>query len=280
MKWLLFLFPLLLHAQVNLRDPAFIAAAAGGSAGPTSIPPVLGFTMWIDPSDLTTVYTNYTGTTNGTVSDIIRRVADKSVSGTNFIVADGEGNVGFLATNLCTTALAMFRSAYFITSNLTTLGISSGNDLTVFCIMRGSNTIGGSFNTLWEYGGNASHYFAYRKNNAAFQMTIVDASTGTPSLVGDTCTNGFVYAMCAQISTNTLRQWTGLHQVTPDTTYGPTAINTTSKKMGLGHLWGFGGNIWDGAWGEFIVYNRFLTTLEVTNVQNYLITKWGAKTTN
>lgn len=283
MKWLLFLFPLLLHAQVNLRDPAFIARTIIATTVATSIPPVLDFSMWLDFSDTTSLYTNVAGTSNALPNDRVMRVRDKSTNGTNYVVAEAIGTGGTLRlTNMYSgTVTSGVAGGFFITSNLTTLGSSNNGALTVFAVVKpwlqsaGTDASG----PLWMLGAQSSSVGqTYRRNAGANQMELTDGSVGTPALRPELFTNRVAYAWCAQVDTvgDTYMVWTGYSKTNVAFT-GSLTMDPGVRKMCLGQLWAFGSWQYYCDWGEFIVYPRQLSGLEVTNVMDYLIPKFGAR---
>lgn len=284
MKWLLFLFPLLLHAQVNLRDPAFIARARGGSTVTTSIPPVLDFSMWIDPSDVTSLYTNFpVGTSNAAIGDLVGYMRDKSANGTNSFTVEASGLRGQYLTNQFTNSSSWIGSVElgaFITVTNTSMGASNTGALTVFMVAKPTVTGTDSSGPAWIIGANASGPSqTLRRNGNNNRLQITDWGTGTPEVTATPdYTNGNFYAWCAQVDTvgDTYTLWTGYTKT--NVAYTGGIALTSGQRMCVGRLWGFGSWNFHGSMGEFIVYPRQLTGLEVTNTMDYLIAKWFART--
>lgn len=280
MKWLLFLFPILLHAAVNLRDPAFISSTASSVF---VAPPESGYTLWIDFGDTNIVFQDAAGTVPSTNNAVVRRANDKSTRLTNSMVAGMFNNISaptFRTTNMFPNNLPGIHNGGLWASNsvssATSLGIASA--FTVYTVAKPPvGSAGSAFAVNWYYKTSGTRLFALRRNNTASALQLVDPSDGAPVVSGTTYTQNLIYVWCSQVSTTTLRLYEGLVPLA-DASYGPTALTTNSTFFSIGAEFGVNDQLWDCDFGEVILYPVFHTGAQVTNViQNYLIPKWGAR---
>jgi len=281
MRWLsLLLFPLWLHAQVSIRDPAYLAKVG---AATSSGPPVSGYTMWIDPSDTTTLFTNSQGTVSAQINDIVRRINDKSPSGTNFLNQSfALPGFPYLATNVffnSGTGLTVpcMALGHLFTSNLTSLGVLSGTGaVTMFIVGRGSNTMSDGGNLVdWSIG---SYGWDLRYQSGVMQMF---TAPSFPFLNGPAFSKTSNWVWCLQMdrtlgASSYFNFWTGYTKTANTVTSDLIPIN---QYIGLGKIanYAVNANAWGCYWGEFLAYPRLLTGAEVTNTMNYLIPKWGTR---
>lgn len=280
MKWFLsILFPVLLHAQVGLRDPAFLASLTSA----TAVGLFDDATVWFDVSDSTTVFTNYSGTVPVANLVAARLIKNKKAPGTNDLRFSEDGvTAGIYTVNVSSTGLPMINNNGgnpYITTNTTALGLSATNEgVTTFVVGVGNWTgrIDESFPTLWSYP--TWGFYLQATTTKKFEFIIPGGPNGSFGAIQ--WTNALTYAWCVRLTTNTVQCYTGLTKHS-QSSWGPRVIaNTTPYRIDIGDVQGASAFAlaWTGYYAEFIVVPRAMSGLEITNVQNYLITKWGART--
>lgn len=280
MKWLLLLLPLLLQAQVSIRDPGFLARVSGSSS---VTPPVSGYTMWIDPSDTSTVFTNNPPTVLADNRDFIRFIKDKSPNGTNNLIPAGNFDwPEYRKTNMFSTGLAGCWLGSLIATN-TNLEITTNRGaVTIFVVGKRLSTADSEPTLIgWGDNGRAVAGVQFEDNGGSpYSMRAFTIPSFPVVATSANLTNDVAYAWCVQFdaslgASSFLNIWTGYNKYTAVLSGDPIPIG---RVFGVGRYATVTSSLrWGGTWSEVIAYPRALSGLEITNTMNYLIPKWGTR---
>lgn len=242
--------------------------------------------MWIDPSDSSTVFTNQDGTGAITDGGLVRRINDKASPGTNTLILENGSNIGpvYHTTNMFPSGLAgllcgqqesTLINVLLKTTNVD-LGVTTNGAITVF-IVGGTapNTGGDTAPTIFGWSADAMHGVNFRRSNFATPMEAYTAPS-FPFVTGTAVTNYLSYTWVVEFNaaSDYFTFWTGYTREPQAVTTDPLPIQT---HVCLGGFPLIVNNRWYGTIGEMIIYPRSLSGLEITNVLNYLIPKWGTR---
>jgi hypothetical protein len=239
-------------------------ALTGGLARPTQIP---GCTLWLDAADASTLALSGSAVTSWT---------DKSSNAFVFSQATSANR----PTSGASTINGINVLTYTATQSLLTTSYSQNfTTATVFAVVKATNA---SYGT-WEFmrmlmspsGTTGLPYFYIEYNNASaydvvFSITGrngMGGNLGSSSIAG--ITQLFTGLITGSTTTNSITRYgTPLSFAFNGTTAGFTSVtNATLEVMG-----GSAGQA-----GEFVMFNRILSTSEYQAVEGYLATKWGLR---
>jgi hypothetical protein len=221
-------------------------------------PPLTGLVGWYDADDAST-FTYFSGTS-------VRQWNDKSGSGNHATVT---GDVVGNAPTRVAAAINGKAAMSFGPSGVMLTNVSASNvPFHLFAAVKTGPITGASA----IFGGNGAGAISLDHNAATIRLMsyanrVVGTSTSpftasTPTVLEASYTGALV--------------WTHYRNGVADGT-GTDASGWFSSglKMHLGGAQSPNVSPYDGHGGEFIIYNRVLTTVERQQVESYLRTKWG-----
>lgn len=273
----LFLFCLTAAAQ---SPSVLLFGRTAASAGP----PVTGFTMWIDPSDASTVFTNNPPTTLAANQDLIRFIKDKSAHGTNNLTLLGITDAPqYRTTNMFSTGLAGCWAGNLLATN-TDFEISTNKGaVTIFIVAKFLTGYSADAEPTLIGWGDVGRVTAGLQLESAVGFALKEytiPSFASITTAANATSNDVAYAWCLQFdaslgASSFFSLWSGYSRYTPTLT---SDLLPLKQVFGVGRYSILTGNLrWGGTWSEVIVYPSALSGLQITNTMNYLIPKWGTR---
>lgn len=253
MKWLLFLFPLILHAQVNLRDPAFIARIKSSASAPT-LPYTNGLVQWFKADTITNLVDG---------SRVVLWSDSSPPGGKNFLSTGGAG----------TDPLYKISAQ----NGLPGVDFDGVDDVLTHTasIVTPSNTV--SMFLLFRQRAISTAAGAYQVGSATGGQTFFNDS-GTRSIVhravavldDGACATNLELWVSVRTAAPLQKMWINTTNVTiSNSTSGE---NTPDAGAALGS---FAGTFMNCQIYEGLLYDRPLADADRQSVENYLIAKWG-----
>jgi hypothetical protein len=262
MKLLIFL--LFLSSAVYGQQPMFHAH------NNLFIPSVInGCRLWLDASDSSTI------TKDG--SNKVSQWNDKSIYGNNITQSTSANQPVFLSNTLNGLPVVSFGGSNVFMSSASGFGtnnsLSGPATMTVFYIYKKTiSTNGGVFG--WGLTANTLQAFGFYDDGSLSAYAYAGANnyyTSTPS----TATWYLSLYKKAGAAVNTSSAFrNGVDVSTSGHSVSNSNINGTAS-FNLGRWSDYSSNTLNGYIAEVIIYNRSLSTVETTQVESYLKSKWG-----
>lgn len=245
---------------------------------PSAIVSTITTKLWLDSSDLSTLFQNTTGTmpvtTNG---QTVQRWSDKSANMLAFSTAGSQHTYQSNGLNgrACVRATGAEGTGMQITTNSNTLPLA-GQDSTVFIVAKHETTksgiifIYGSERRLWSYWpetNGVSNGVQFRNDCVGVPLVLHDTSTALD-------TNGHVISSAHPVGS--CSGWMDGAPFSPTATAPRTWTNTTG---GSARLFVFSNGYsypMQGAIAEIIIANETLGTKDRQAIEGYLAWKWNA----
>lgn len=232
---------------------------------------IANLALWLDANDDATITGDaYTGeVATWTDKSTNARVFSPTSAGNQFVrdyKPQWNGKKVVMFSNTANYGLAC--PTYNVQEDFDTNAI----DQTVFMVFH-SDEPSLTFGTVYYHlssGGNGSYF---RLTQTAGNMRYLAAST-TPLGAVNTAYLGQPNVVCVRRSVNVLQAFLNGTQQGADVASTAVATTNVSAQMFLGTATTGGGSGLLGDLAELIIYKRALTTLERTNVENYLGRKW------
>tara|TARA_Y100000590_G_scaffold470727_1_gene668798 strand:- start:836 stop:10723 length:9888 start_codon:yes stop_codon:yes gene_type:complete len=243
------------NSSSEISSTGFTLTSPGGISA-------TGLNLWIDLEDDEQLFTDSSCTSIASANDSrIKCLKDKSGSDNHAINANTTN-----APKFKTSGFNGLQSAYFDGSQNEFLDFGSMTDIrTVFWVIQeDTSNLGDTAFLLGDPSGATQHFSR--------------ASTGG---------NIFGGSASANVTGGTLKH--DQVTITGTTTTMPsspavlslvTTGNTTASSFSRDRISCCGGRTWGGHLAELIIFNRALTAGEVTDVENYLMVKWGISPTS
>lgn len=236
---------------------------------PTQIPNCVA---WMDAADTSTDNITSSG---GLVSAIDNKANSQipftqgtgaAQPTTNSLTIAGKNALSFDGTNDRLGANGL--SAYFTTGTA---------PFTAF-VVGYTNTITGGARGIWGASFSTSRYISsFRSNNSAFME--IGSENNAGGFKDITSSNALVnttpFALTTVYDGTNVSNYQDASTINTGTTFANGAITLDTFSIGSILAANF---YWNGAIGEFILYNRALTSTERLTVQRYLGQKWGTLT--
>lgn len=224
----------------KLQAPSFLIP----DFTPTNI---ADLSLWYDFADESTVTT---------AGNQISQVDDKSINGNNAVQVTGSSQPLYGLTTLNGLNTANFDTNKFLT---TQNAITIDSNITVFMVVSNINRVGTNAN-LFRDSGNASAV-TYINQGSSDQYAMFNGVTlqSATSAVNDTSVLTSVYN---GVNSELRRNGTQIAS-------GDTGISSLVNTLQIANA------TTNGQYGEFLYYNRVLTTQEILDIEEYLLGKWG-----
>lgn len=253
-------------------------------SGASSTPPVTGFQLWITPDS--TAWSDFSGTTVATQNQNIIKLEDLSGLGNHLYWPSNLHGVNSEGCHFANDyTLSSRRILQFgrncpagVANNKTGLRTSNSIPLvggfTVFYVgsFLSPCTSAESFGTWFGYNGVE---LLFRWNNAAYQLTTYHNSGAT--VITDPVTIGLsnyqAYAWTFSDAGNSTSMYRSNNSVATATDNGAVPASGLVS-IGFRADDGINGHV-NGGLLEFILYTNALTTLQISNVNVYLLNKYG-----
>lgn len=253
MKWLLFLFPLLLHAQVNLRDPAFIARA-NASSGPPTLPYTNGLVQWFKADAITNLVND---------STVVFWPDNSPPGGHNLITTGGVLTDPLYKLNALNSLPAVQFDGVNDILTYTGATITPSNTISVFLAFRQIVTATAGAYQIGSAGGGLIFY-----NNGGNRSIIHRA---VAVLDDGACTTNVEMWVTVRTAAPLQKMWINTTNVTISNS--TSAMNAPDAGAQVGAFATFlNCQIYEG-----LVYDRPLADADRQSVENYLIAKWGSR---
>jgi len=238
---------------------------------PTSI---TGLRLWLDGSDLNTLYTNSTCTTlnNGAVNGQIACWKDKSGNGHNAVQTDNPSDQPKYVTNGL-----WFKNNYF----LKVPGLLSGsiftsltliNAMDVFIVMQSIST--GGYVLSYPTVGSITARIPWSDNKVYWQFN--GSHIGDNIAWGSSTGKFYIWNLMSNyvLGASLNKVWQGDTNLINTTSTGPSVLAGTADFI-IGCQDILGNNCFNGYISEIIIYGQMLTDDQRSQVKAYLKKKWG-----
>lgn len=216
---------------------------SGGGFKPTAISDL---TLWYDYADASTITE---------AGNQVSQVDNKS--GINNSIQSTGANQPIYGTTTLNGLNTMYfdGSKFMVTEN----NVVIDSNITVFIVLNNSNTLGANANFF--RGVNDIGAVTYINTVAGNKYAMFNGSVllSSTSAVNDTSVLTSVFN---GVNSELRRNGTQIAS-------GSTGFGSTTRQLQIANL------LTDSEYGEFIYYNRVLTNQEITQVENYLLNKWG-----
>lgn len=268
-----------------MKKSAFLAMAGvlailAGTGLADTVTDIVGLQLWLDASDLTTIWSDTGGTAHPAAGGAVARWDDKSSLGRNVTQSNAGNQPTYQTGTLNGLSTLYFSGDYIGRANDT--GITGNADRTLITVWTSAVDNGENYQHTFHMGNNA--------NNEAYGHSVFRGGSGDQignhywSAGFDTTVNGSSNPTMA-LSTwdgdggtgsNGLDSWwvNGASAGASDRAALATAANSLLVGSRLApYAEGIRGNV-----AEVILYNRVLTAAEQNEVGWYLTQKWGLTT--
>lgn len=216
-----------------------------------------GLNLWLDMEDDEQIYTNSACTTAATTNDErVLCIRDKS-GADNHAINSNSSNAPLFKTS----GFNGLQSAYFDGSQNEFLDFGSMTDIrTVFWVIQeDTSNLGDTAFLLGDPGGTTQHFSRASTGGNIFGGSASANVTGGTFNLDQTAINGTTTTMPSSPAVLSL----------------VTTGNVTASAFSRDRTSCCGSRTWGGNLAELIIFNRALTAGEVTDVENYLMVKWG-----
>jgi len=237
----------------KLNTVGFFGSAQSSTFLPTD---VSGLKVWLDASDASTI------TKDG--SDLVSQWDDKSGEGND--IAQATGSLQPLWVDSVQNSKPIIRGDGIDNTigRATYTGGAEAQINTILIVCKMSADVHGIYNSYMFDSGNSSYRHLFTTWNPTdihlmFAGTILDSTSIDTSF--------HVYTLEYNSTSSIMRQ---------DKSQLTTGDASTQGMQGLTFFSGFnGGQTGNGDIGEFLFYNKQLSTAERDNLEDYLTDKWG-----
>lgn len=277
----------------GFQGPPNVGGGGGGGGGPPPWSPTdlgVGLQLWLDAQDTSTLFTDYTESTNSVSGANVGRWkdksgngrhADKSNIGVNHPVRNNTGINGHVAVDFDTGLTVPGLAAPWAINNPGATSIAGGTKFEVWAVYTSSTATAyvvtnddGSFSEYWTVWTNptagafvAGHHMYVKVPGAtsdAGYSTALGPATIVRAVVDTTLSSG-----CTSIVVNGSA---GANTPGYDSGLGSTSVQTRPIFIGA-DIAGLYPN--KGAFGELIYVSRLLTPSEAIQLNDYLTGRWS-----
>lgn len=235
----------------------------GNAGGTVSIPPVDGYDVWVDGSDVATMFSDFSGSTPVSADDYIQNITNKGLAGG---AASGTNAVWqYVESGL--NGLPSIKGNGAQLSGLNLPYVLPQREKTIFIVTE-------LYNTTDVF----SNYFLNSGNNV-FRCRMVPSSgyiqmyQGNMSLTNTSTANRTARVFCGRVETSVARLYRDGVNIVTDTSIATMAANASPLYLGSASS---GSNKSPLSYiGDYLIYPTTLAVEDVTLINNWLMEKWG-----